>query len=166
MQGTSQSSQFNHLSCLRNDIAFPSRKPNKCVEKTTYLRKLLQRIKAEETEIVGNDDEVDEIDEIKMKNAIIEYHKEFIGEQRKRYEGFMDEVTDILKCPITLVVMEDPVVADDGHLYERSAIAEWVNMKGTSPLTRERMSSHFVPNMAIRKMIEQLKSTKKRKMVD
>jgi hypothetical protein len=97
---------------------------------------------------------VNEIDEIKMKNAIIEAYKEFIGEQRKRYEGFMDEVTDILKCPI----MRDPVVADDGHTYERSAIAEWVKRKGTSPLTRERMSSHFVPNMAIRKMIERLKS--------
>ena len=47
---------------------------------------------------------MDEIDEIKMKNAIIESHKEFIEEQRKRYEGFMDEVTDILKCPITMVV--------------------------------------------------------------
>ena len=102
---------------------------------------------------------MDEIDEIKMKNAIIEYHKEFIEEQRKRYEGFMDEVTDILKCPITMVVMREPVVADDGHTYERSAIAEWVKRKGTSPLTRERMSSHFVPNMAVRKMIERLKSS-------
>jgi hypothetical protein len=82
------------------------------------------------------------------------------------YEGFMDEIDDIITCPITMVVMREPVVADDGHTYERSAITEWVRRKGTSPLTRERMSSHFVPNMAIRKMIERLKSTKKRKIVD
>ena len=71
----------------------------------------------------------------------------------------MDEIDDIITCPITMVVMREPVVADDGHTYERRAITEWVKRKGTSPLTRERMSSHFVPNMAIRKMIERLKSS-------
>jgi hypothetical protein len=65
----------------------------------------------------------------------------------------MDEMDDILTCPITMVVMREPVVADDGHTYERSAIAEWVKMKGTSPLTRGRMTSHFIPNIPIRKMI-------------
>jgi hypothetical protein len=88
------------------------------VERMFSLLSQQDKGKEEETEIVGKDDEVDEIDEIKMKNAIIEYHKEFIGEQRKRYEGFMDEVTDILTCPITMVVMRDPVVADDSHTYE------------------------------------------------
>jgi hypothetical protein len=105
-------------------------------------------------------------DEMKMKNMIIESHTEFIEEQRKRYEGCMDEFAHVLTCPITMVIMREPVFADDGHTYERSAITEWVTMRGTSPVTRERMRSHFVPNMAIRKMIERLKSTKKRKMVD
>jgi hypothetical protein len=40
---------------------------------------------------------MDEIDGMKMRNAIIESHKEFIEEQRKRYEGFMDEFADIRK---------------------------------------------------------------------
>jgi hypothetical protein len=135
------------------------------VEEMPSLLSLQDKGKEEETEIVGEGNEMDEIDEMKMKNTIIESHTEFIEEQRKRYEGFMDEF-DILTCPITMVIMREPVVADDGHTYERSAIAEWVTMRGTSPLTRGRISSHFVPNMAIRKMIEQLKSTKKRKMVD
>jgi hypothetical protein len=115
------------------------------------LLSLRDKGKEEETEIVGEGDKVDEIDGMKMKNAIIQSHKEYIEEQRKRYEGVMDEIADILVCPITMVVMKEPVVGDDGHTYERSAITEWVKREGTSPLTRERMSVHFVPCMAIRK---------------
>jgi hypothetical protein len=53
------------------------------------LRKLLRRIKEEETEIVGKDDEVDEIDEIKMKNAIIEAHKETVSFLRELVGMFL-----------------------------------------------------------------------------
>jgi SUMO ligase MMS21 Smc5/6 complex component len=37
-------------------------------------------------------------------------------------DGEFDEIT----CPITLRIMEDPVMAADGHTYERSAIQEWI----------------------------------------
>jgi hypothetical protein len=126
------------------------------VERMLSLLSLRDKEKGEEKEMK---EKKMRIVEMPMKNAISQSHKEFIEEQRKRYEGVMDEITDIVTCPITMVVMEEPVVADDGHTYERSAIAEWVKKKGTSPLTRERMSSHFVPNMSIRKMIERLKSS-------
>ena len=38
-------------------------------------------------------------------------------------------------CPITCEIMEDPVVAADGHTYERTAIAEWLEHHDLSPLT-------------------------------
>eukprot|EP00567_Pseudictyota_dubia_P001210 CAMPEP_0197464280 /NCGR_PEP_ID=MMETSP1175-20131217/63938_1 /TAXON_ID=1003142 /ORGANISM="Triceratium dubium, Strain CCMP147" /LENGTH=728 /DNA_ID=CAMNT_0043000251 /DNA_START=99 /DNA_END=2282 /DNA_ORIENTATION=+ len=40
-------------------------------------------------------------------------------------------------CPITLEPIEDPVLAIDGHTYERSAIEAWIRLNGTSPQTRE-----------------------------
>ena len=40
-------------------------------------------------------------------------------------------------CPITLDVCRDPVLAGDGHIYERVAIIKWIEEQGTSPLTRE-----------------------------
>ena len=33
--------------------------------------------------------------------------------------------------------MEDPVVAADGHIYERDAIVEWLENHDTSPVTRQ-----------------------------
>merc|ERR1719453_1094161 len=60
-----------------------------------------------------------------------------------------------LFCPITHDVMTDPVVAQDGHTYERNAIEKWFS-KGNlkSPTTGEEMpSTALVPNRAIRAQI-------------
>ena len=50
-----------------------------------------------------------------------------------------DEPPELL-CPITLSMMGDPVVANDGHSYERAAIATWLATHDTSPRTREPAS--------------------------
>ncbi len=44
---------------------------------------------------------------------------------------------DELICPITWEIFRDPVIATDGHVYEREAITTWILQNGTSPLTRE-----------------------------
>ncbi len=41
-----------------------------------------------------------------------------------------------LICPITYQMFRDPVIASDGHIYERTAIVRWISEHGTSPLTR------------------------------
>lgn len=46
-------------------------------------------------------------------------------------------------CPITHLVMRDPVSAEDGHIYEKEALKEWVSHKKTSPLTNEPMGGSF-----------------------
>ena len=38
-------------------------------------------------------------------------------------------------CPITDEIMRDPVMAADGHTYERRAITEWFAHHDTSPIT-------------------------------
>ena len=42
-----------------------------------------------------------------------------------------------LICPITQEVFRDPVIAEDGRLYEREAITRWITENGTSPFTRQ-----------------------------
>ena len=59
-------------------------------------------------------------------------------------------------CPLTLEVFRDPVVAADGHTYERASIESWLAIKGTSPLNGEPLKHCFVAdNVAVRSMIEQ-----------
>ena len=42
-------------------------------------------------------------------------------------------------CPITLRVMEDPVVLRGRH-YEKEALLKWVNKDGRDPETREKVN--------------------------
>ena len=50
-------------------------------------------------------------------------------------------------CPITGLAMVEPVVAADGHTYERHAISRWFQTSNRSPLTGEMLAhSELVPN--------------------
>jgi hypothetical protein len=50
-------------------------------------------------------------------------------------------------CPITQEPMRDPVVAADGHTYERSAIVRWLQTSDKSPLTGSVLPhKNLVPN--------------------
>ncbi|KAA6393128.1 MAG: hypothetical protein EZS28_011348 [Streblomastix strix] len=69
--------------------------------------------------------------------------------------SFEEEQAEGFICPITQQLMIDPVFAQDGNLYEREAIAEWVKRKGTSPLTREAMTNDFYPDADLKLRIDQ-----------
>lgn len=59
------------------------------------------------------------------------------------------------RCPITLEVMRDPVIAADGHSYERVALEEWLRSHGTSPVTGARLEHKLVtPNHKLRSLIQ------------
>ena len=58
-------------------------------------------------------------------------------------------------CPITHDMMVDPVVALDGHSYERTAIQAVLDSANPrSPLTREVLSRALHPNINLRQRIE------------
>ena len=60
---------------------------------------------------------------------------------------------DDLCCPITLERFADPVVAEDGQTYERSALVAWVAKTPTSPTTGQPMGDTIVPNHLLRRLI-------------
>eukprot|EP00899_Mesostigma_viride_P029480 jgi/Mesvir1/9717/Mv12188-RA.1 len=61
-------------------------------------------------------------------------------------------------CNITYQVMEDPVVAADGSLYERKAIKGWFDISNMSPVTGEVLKhKQLKPNKALREAINCIK---------
>ena len=61
-------------------------------------------------------------------------------------------------CPISMDLMTDPVIGNDGHTYERSAITEWLTNHHVSPLTRQPMTTaNLNTNFALRGAIERWK---------
>jgi len=62
-------------------------------------------------------------------------------------------------CPITGFAMMDPVVAADGHTYERSAIARWLQTSDKSPLTGEVLvHKELVPNYMLLSSLRERKN--------
>jgi hypothetical protein len=49
-------------------------------------------------------------------------------EDQEEEDGLVEVIVtrDELSCPISLKLMTDPVVADDGHTYQRDAIEAWI----------------------------------------
>jgi hypothetical protein len=66
-------------------------------------------------------------------------------EGRRACLPFVPEMLPSAACPLTKQCMIFPVVAADGHTYERSAIEKHMQAGGeeaTSPLTGEKLASH------------------------
>lgn len=56
-------------------------------------------------------------------------------------------------CPITMEIMKDPVIAEDGYTYERNVITRIDN--SLSPMTRQPINiRNLIPNRAIKESIE------------
>jgi len=79
---------------------------------------------------------------------------------------FPDERKLGIACPITLDIMKDPVVAEDGETYERGAIEshfEGLARDGQSlrsPLTNQPLSNRLVPNRAMQRLIREVTESK------
>jgi hypothetical protein len=64
------------------------------------------------------------------------------------------EIPNEYVCPITQDIMLDPVVAIDGHSYDRESIEQWFQSHSTSPKTNEILpSTLLIPNRALRSRI-------------
>eukprot|EP00002_Diphylleia_rotans_P001682 TRINITY_DN10941_c0_g1_i2.p1 TRINITY_DN10941_c0_g1~~TRINITY_DN10941_c0_g1_i2.p1 ORF type:complete len:325 (-),score=42.59 TRINITY_DN10941_c0_g1_i2:809-1783(-) len=58
-------------------------------------------------------------------------------------------------CPITMAILQDPVVAADGFTYERTEIQRWIKYnRVSSPLTNKPLPSKVLhPNKALKQLI-------------
>ena len=73
-------------------------------------------------------------------------------------QQFIDGTPESFICAITLRVMKEPALSvKSGRTYEREALQEWVEKRGTDPLNPSaRMDvEDIAPNFAIRDLIEQ-----------
>jgi len=81
---------------------------------------------------------------------------------KRQFNEAVDDSIDIqgFKCPISMSIMNDPVIAADGHSYERNEIERWLQSRDTSPITNLPLAhKNLIPNHALRNAIEQYRET-------
>ena len=75
-------------------------------------------------------------------------------EENKRLRSVFNETAEEFLCAITMALPVDPVTAQDGHVYERSAITDWIAQgNGKSPKTNEPMGPALLPAPQVKAMI-------------
>ena len=62
-------------------------------------------------------------------------------------------------CAITHELIVDPVVAEDGQIYERASITRWLRSSNKSPRTNMPMGKRLVPSQATKQTIATLVSS-------
>jgi hypothetical protein len=71
----------------------------------------------------------------------------------RRHKSATEEAFAELVCPITFSLPVDPVMAEDGNVYERSAIEEWLEQQHKSPVTNLAMGTRLQPALRVKNMI-------------
>lgn len=72
-----------------------------------------------------------------------------------------DELDSGLICPISLQVMEDPVICSDGNSYDRKQIEHWFKDHCTSPKTNKVLKDKtLITNYALRTSIQKFQKMK------
>ena len=75
---------------------------------------------------------------------------------------FMNKIPNEYICPITLDIMDDPVLCEDGHTYERKAIQQLTT--SISPMTRQPIDkSRLITNRALKECIQKYRKDSKHK---
>ena len=71
----------------------------------------------------------------------------------------LDHLANFLICPITLELMEDPVLTSTGKTYEREAIAKWFEVKSSDPVNgHQRVTDkRLIPNYFAKSLIAEFK---------
>lgn len=72
----------------------------------------------------------------------------------KIIEQQIETDTNQFACPISLMLMSNPVVAMDGHTYDRDSIVTWFETKHTSPMTGLTIDKQLVPNFTLKSLID------------
>lgn len=75
-------------------------------------------------------------------------------------DSSVNEAPPYFLCPITQDIMRDPVMAEDGYVYEKAEISKWMKQKSSgprslplSPMSGKPMKKTLIPNHSLRSEI-------------
>lgn len=74
----------------------------------------------------------------------------------KKFRSAIDESAAEFVCPITQELPVDPVMAEDGHVYERADLKTWLVSHDKSPVTNLPMGKRLLPAVQVKSAIEKL----------
>jgi hypothetical protein len=79
------------------------------------------------------------------------------GSKKPRNEDkndkFAEQVITSVTCPISHSLTVQPVIAEDGQVYDRERIEKWLQKKESSPITNKPMGTTLIDHVAGRSVV-------------
>uniref|UniRef100_A0A0E0DVD6 RING-type E3 ubiquitin transferase n=1 Tax=Oryza meridionalis TaxID=40149 RepID=A0A0E0DVD6_9ORYZ len=124
----------NESIALHNMVISTAGEPDGCVDQMSSLLKKLK-------DCVVTDDHAN--DALATRSASIKHRSPIIPDE--------------FRCPISLELMQDPVIVSSGQTYERSCIQKWLDSgHKTCPKTQQPLShTSLTPNFVLKSLISQ-----------
>jgi hypothetical protein len=139
------------------------------IQEPNEVHHILRRIRTEVLDADLNLDHGNDKEELqswvnKLQSLMNRHSKRGFYELITDLEDVHQDIPNVFICPITLKIMEDPVILADGSSYEREAIVRWVATNNRSPKTNEVLSTRsFFPNNSLKAMIQEYMEKRHRK---
>eukprot|EP00562_Extubocellulus_spinifer_P011448 CAMPEP_0178550022 /NCGR_PEP_ID=MMETSP0697-20121206/6036_1 /TAXON_ID=265572 /ORGANISM="Extubocellulus spinifer, Strain CCMP396" /LENGTH=120 /DNA_ID=CAMNT_0020182793 /DNA_START=327 /DNA_END=685 /DNA_ORIENTATION=+ len=98
----------------------------------------------------------------RRRNRELEEELSRVKLREKRNKTKVCAAAENFVCPITHELPIDPVMAEDGVIYEKREIKEWIRKKQadgndvTSPATNTKMGTKLLPVLQVRNNIKDL----------
>lgn len=104
----------------------------------------------------------DLINEVNLKNTELETSHMLLSEKTEELtqlsiekQNFINEMDELLTCPITQELFIEPVVTPYGHTFEKNAIILWLNSNNTCPLTKKSLlKDQLQTNFVVKQLLE------------
>ncbi|KAL3837764.1 hypothetical protein ACJIZ3_022355 [Penstemon smallii] len=116
------------------------------------INNLISLVSLSKTTIFSGDDE-----HFSMKTHEDQVMKRKMPINGPHDQSFSQNIPDEFRCPISLDLMNDPVIAASGHTYDRISIAQWINSgHHTCPKSGQRLiHMALIPNYALKSLLHQ-----------
>uniref|UniRef100_A0A0D9WM63 U-box domain-containing protein n=1 Tax=Leersia perrieri TaxID=77586 RepID=A0A0D9WM63_9ORYZ len=129
-----------------------------------HLRNELQKSKIEASEERSSQRDYEYVvEQLTLQNDLLDQELQTANQRTGNLERQLEEHNALFQqlqphftCPISQDVMDEPVIAADGHTYEAEMIKDWFRRgRTTSPMTNEQLEHReLIPNHALRSAIE------------
>merc|ERR1719158_229833 len=83
---------------------------------------------------------------------------------QEKLDELLEEDPDLC-CPISLMLLSDPVLASDGFIYEKASLEQILKTNATSPFTRQKLTRKFLPAKERMKMTFEFRETRSKELL-
>merc|ERR1711985_78557 len=83
---------------------------------------------------------------------------------QEKLDDLLTEDSDLC-CPVSLMLLSNPVVASDGFIYEKASLEQILGANAASPMTRETLAKHFFPAMERKTKALEFRETRSKELL-